>query len=187
MNIGHSSRLPYDKQAYPDKLMESVGPLQYRLNPDQIYNCNSCLSTRGPRSAGGGKGQDVSKVLQTHYAPAQDLADVESILHNLNVKQSKTKSGKVNPIDVTKFKNIDMTVCENYLDPEASRLSFPAANYRDVSINRFYNLNKDAQANIYWDGAVNTSLEERDNYMIQIPKLWVDKVSVVPQNFNRTC
>jgi hypothetical protein len=183
MNIGHSSRLSYDKDVYPDRLSESVGPLAYRLNTDQIYNCNSCLSTLGPRSAGAGRGQDVSKVLQTKVAPAQELVDVESILHNLNVKNSKAKSGKVNPIDVTKFKNIDMKICGNFLNPESTRLSHPSANYRDMRVNRFYNLPKDPQANIYWDNAANTSLEEKDNFVIRIPQLW-ENTNKIPVKAN---
>ena len=38
MNIGHSSRLPYDDCVYPDKLRESTSPLNYKLSTDQIYN-----------------------------------------------------------------------------------------------------------------------------------------------------
>jgi hypothetical protein len=183
MNIGHSSRLLYDKEVLPERVSESVGPLAYKLNTDQIYNCNSCLSTLGPRSAGAGRGQDVSKVLHTKYAPAQELVDVESILHNLNVKNSKAKAGKVNPIDVTKFKNIDMKVCGDFLNPEATRLSHPAASYRDMSINRFYNLPKDPQANIFWDNAANTSLEEKDNFVIRIPQPW-DNTNQIPVKQN---
>ena len=44
INQGFSTRLSYDKCAYDDKLQESVGSLNYKLNADQIMNCNACLS-----------------------------------------------------------------------------------------------------------------------------------------------
>lgn len=174
MNIGHSSRLPYDGCAYKDRLSESVGPLGYRLSPDQMYNCNSCLSTLGPRASNLGRGYDVSRIYETGYAASQDLVDVESVLSNRNVKQSKCKTGKCNPVNVTKYKNNDVRLCNNYLDPESTHLSYPASNYRDISINRFYNLVRDPQANIFWDFSVNTKNEAKDNLMPDLPTPWVD-------------
>lgn len=171
LNIGESTRLPYSDCAYPDKLSESVGWGQYKLSTDQMYNCNSCLSDFGPRSK---KGNDLSRPNKTGYAVAQDLADVESLLSNRNVKQSKCKSGHVNPIDVTKFKLDNVKLCNNFLNPESSRLSYPSSNYRDMPIDRFFNLPRDPQANIFWDGAVNSRLEAKDNTPIQIPYLWPD-------------
>ena len=41
VNIGHSSRLDYDKCAYEDRLLESVSPLHYRINANQIHNKNA--------------------------------------------------------------------------------------------------------------------------------------------------
>jgi hypothetical protein len=177
LNIGNFSRLSYDECAYPDKLKESVSPAQYRLSPDQMYNCNSCLSDFGPRSSNNGRGNDVSRNGETGYAASQDLVDVDSILSNRNVKQSKCKTGHVNPIDVTKYKLNNVKLCSNYLNPEASRLSYPASNYRDMPIDRFYNLYRNPQANIFWDGAVNTRLEAKDNMVVDIPVPWVDRTA----------
>jgi len=174
MNIGHSSRLPYDPCAYPDKLTEIVGAGNYRLSPDQSYNCNNCLSTLGPRASNNGRGYDVSRVVNTSYAPSQDLVDVDSILSNRNVKESKCKSGKVNPIDVTKYDLMDSNLCNNFLDPESSRLTYPAATYRDMAINRFYNLPLNPQVPIFWNFAENTKLEATDNFDPDIPRVWTD-------------
>ena len=167
LNIGHSSRLPYDCCAYEDKLTESVGPLGYRLNPNQIHNCDQCLSTLGPRSSY--QGQGVSTSVGHPVATSQALVDVESILSNRNVKTSKCRKDQVNNIDVTKFKLQHMRVCNDFLNPLSSRLSYPAANYRDMAVNRFYNLNQNPQANIFWNFAVNTTLEAKDNFIEQLP------------------
>ena len=173
VNFGHSSRLGYDDCAYPDRLKESTSPLAYRLNNDYSHNCNGCVSTLGPRA--GHMGIGVSTTVGHMPSAGQYVTDVESILKNLNVKSSKCKTGKFNDIDVTKFGLKHMTGCNKFLDPMASRLTNPASTYRDMAVNRFYDLNLDAQANIFWDFAANTRLEAKDNYMVRLPRPIKDK------------
>lgn len=99
------------------------------------------------------------------------MVDVDSILSNRNVIKSKCKDGDVNPLDVTKYQLQHARVCNDYLDPIATHLTNPAQNYREMMISRFYDLGANPQNVIYWDGAVNTSLESRDNYKIRIPNV----------------
>lgn len=187
VNFGHSSKLQYDDCYYSDRLKESTGPLGYRLNGNYNTNCSSCLSTLGPRS--GFMGNDVSTTVSADTpARAQYVTDVESILKNLNVPQSRCKTGKTNNIDVNKFSLKHASLCNKFLDPMASRLSYPAATYRDMAVNRFYDLNQDPQANIFWDSASNTRLEAKDNYMEQLPKPRAD--NSLPQEIkgrNKPC
>lgn len=172
MNIGHSSRTLYDECAYQDRLEESTDPLLYRLDPNQISNCNECLSTLGPRS-GAPRGTGVSTVNGSRVATSQSLVDVESILSNRNLPQNKCKIGEVNPIDVTKFRSNNLRVCNDFLNPLSSKLSYPTYNYREMAIDRFYDLNKNPQANIFWPYAVNTTLEAKDNFDAKIPNVKV--------------
>lgn len=167
-NIGHSSRLAYDDCYYRDRLSESTGPLGYRLDVNRIYNCDECLSTLGPRSSYMGNG--VSSYVGHPPATSQGLVDVESILSNRNVKTSRCKTAKVNDIDVTKFKLKHMRICNSELDPMSTKLSYPAQNYRDTAINRFYNLDRNPQENIFWDFAIDTKLEAKDNFMQELPR-----------------
>lgn len=162
-----SSRLDYDACAYRDRLSESVSPLLYKLNPNQINNCEACLSVFGPRSGHNGYGDSTTVGHRT--APAQDLVDVESILSNRNVIASKCKDGKVNDIDVTKFQLQHARICNDFLDPVATHLTNPSANYRGMSINRFYDLPTNPQQPIFWNFAVNTQLEAKDNYREKVP------------------
>lgn len=187
MNIGHSSRLPYDKCAYEDRLKESVSPLSYKLDENQIKHCNDCLSTLGPRSSLMGNG--VSTYVGHPVAVSQQLVDVESILSNRNVKQSKCKTGKVNKIDVTKYGVEHMRICNNELDPLSSRLTYPAANYRDMAINRFYNLDRNPQENIFWNFEVNSSLETKDNFKFKVPKVMKEqmKPNTIPGENKLNC
>lgn len=169
--FGHSSRESYDLRAYQDKLSESVSPAAYKLNPNQIYNCQSCLSVFGARPSQGAHSFGVSAATLENPAIAQNLVSVESILSGRNVLASKTRSGKLNPIDVNAFKLQHPRTCNSFLDPLATHLTNPPQNYRGISINRFYNLHKPAQANIFWDFAVNTKLEAIDNYKERVPRL----------------
>ena len=171
LNIGHSSRLGYDKCSYDDQLSESVGPLLYNLNPNQINNCNACLSVFGPRASSGPRSFGVSTTTGHVSAPSQQLVDVESILSNRNVIASKCKDGKVNDIDVTKFNLQHARICNDFLDPIATHLTNPPANYRGMSINRFYDCHINPQQNIFYNFAVNTKLEAKDNYRERVPRL----------------
>jgi hypothetical protein len=170
--FGSSSKLIYDNQAYKDQLSESVSPLLYKLNPNQINNCSGCLSVFGPRTSTGAYSFGVSTTSPVNRtAIANDLVDVESILSNRNVLASKCKDGKLNPIDITQFQLQHPRTCNSFLDPIASHLTNPAQEYRGAAINRFYDLNKPAQANIFWNFAVNTKLEAIDNFRERIPRI----------------
>ena len=172
MNIGYSSRLIYDTCVYSDKVKESTDPLNYKLNSDQFNNCDRC---QGPRNGYMG------------YSERQDLTDIESELSNRNIRTSKCKNGKVNPVNPLNHNSHDVKLCGNKLDPDYTRLSYPSSNYRDMSINRFYNTIHDSQEHVFWDFATNTTLEVKDNYHSSVQQIWPemsgpneDKTSYVP-------
>lgn len=181
---GHFSRTSYDKCFYPDELYESTAPYEYVMNTDRIHNCNGCLTTFGPR--GGLNGAGVSSITGDAIAAAQDNVDVDSIMSNRNVPLSRCKRGKVNPIDVTRIKTVDIPVCNDYLDGQHTKMTDPPMFYRGVGTNRFFDLNKDPQANIFYDWATNTRLEAKDNFIpdLPIPLTHVDLVPGIPQNVN---
>jgi len=165
--VGHFSKQRYDKCTYPEDLYDSTAPYSYVMNTDRIHNCNGCLTTFGPRSGFGGAG--VSSPSGDVIAAAQQNIDIDSIASNRNVPLSRSKKGKVNPIDVTKIKTKNIPICNDYLDSQHSRMTDPAMFYRGTPINRFYDLNKDPQANIFYDWAINTSLEAKDNFIPELP------------------
>lgn len=167
MNIGYSSRLGYDKCAYDDKLEESTNPLLYRLYPGYVQSCNDCLSTLGPRA--GHNGVSASTTVGYPLATAQQLTDVESILSNRNMKKSKCRKYGSNDVDVSKIPLQHARICGDYLNPQSSLLSHPVYNYREIAINRFYDLDRNPQAPIFWNFAENTRLEAKDNYNPEVP------------------
>jgi hypothetical protein len=167
VHFGYSDQLIYDEDTYNDKLKESISPMIYKLNPDQNVSKQACLSLFGPRPSKYGMG--VSTVTNCISLPNAELTDLESILSNRNVRNSKSKMACVNDIDISKFKLFDVQTCDNYLNAEASRLNMPPSTYRGLSINRFYDLTRNPQANIYWNHATNTTLEAKDNFKVHIP------------------
>jgi hypothetical protein len=177
LHAGHFSNPRYDKCAYPEDLYESTAPYTYVMNTDRIHNCNGCLTTFGPRGSYMGAG--VSTPTGDVIAVAQRNIDIDSVMSNRNVPLSKCKRGKVNPVDVTKVKTKNMPVCNDYLDGQHSRMTDPAMFYRGSAINRFYDLNKDPQANIFYDWAINTSLEAADNFIPELP-VPMTEVNMVP-------
>ena len=167
-NYGRSDLLNYDPQTIKDDIEQSTAPLMSVLDPNRVKNCEQCLSLNGPRASNNGWGDSIP-IPNPGVAPAQQLVDIDSIMSNRNVKATNSKRGKVNDIDVFKFKTYDSTLCNKDLDPLSSILTYPKQLYREMSINRFYDLNLNPQVNIYYDSAQNSQLEASDNYDLPYP------------------
>jgi len=173
MNIGNSSRLPYDTCFYPDKLSESVAPSDYRLQQFSTYNCDACFSPFGVKSDIRGNGVSTSETVGP--AMAQRLVDVESNLSNRGLPQSRCRTGRVNLTDPSKQKLNHRENCNSYLSPEYSHHTSSPKNFRAAQINRFYNLKKNPQEPIFYDFAINTTLESKDNFKQQVSKFFDNK------------
>lgn len=167
-NYGVSSRLTYDNDFINDNIEQSTAPLLSVIDPNRVKNCNQCLSYFGPRQGHNGWGDSIA-LSEPGLTPAQSLVDIDSIMTNRNVKQDRSKKGMVNMVDVFKFKTYDSKICDRALDPLSSITTFPKQLYREMSINRFYDLNLNPQVNIYYDWAVNSQLEAKDNYDYPYP------------------
>lgn len=167
-NYGYSSNSAYDPSVIKDDIEQSTAPLMSILDPNRIKNCNQCLSLNGPRAGHNGWGNSIP-IQNPSLTPAQDLIDIDSIMSNRNVKNDRSKKGHVNTVDVFKFKTYDAKLCDRGLDPLNSVLTYPKQLYREMSINRFHDLNINPQVNLYWDWTVNTQLEAKDNYDYPYP------------------
>ena len=172
MNIGYSSLLPYDECAYRTRTKISTDPMIYKLDTNEIWNCKQCFSGFGPRASY--MGNESSTVAGHPVATAQALVDIDSIFSNRNVVISKCRTGNVNPLNPLLLEQKHLPDCKTkYLDPITSRLTNPAFNYKEAPIDRFYNLNQNPQNHIFWDFAVNTDLEMKDNFKFKFDGLKV--------------
>ena len=162
-NYGISSRLQYDPCYIRDDITQSTAPLQSVIDPNRVKSCQNCVSLFGPRASHNGT-EDSIPISEPGLTPAQSLVDIDSVMSNRNVKASRCKRDFVNPVDVFKYQTYDNKFCNRFLDPMATIESFPKQLYREMSINRFYDTINNPQVNIYYDWAVNTQLEAKDNY-----------------------
>lgn len=166
---GNSTKLIYDDDYYRDYLRQSTATGNYRLDPNYVDNCQKCLSTFGPRPSQGPLSIGVSDVKPYAVPNFKNTVDVESILTNRNVPNSKSATGKLNPINVTRMQTYNFPNCGHFLDPVSTHLTNPPLNYKGLATNRFYDLNRNPQLNIFWDFARNTQLEIKDNFVEKLP------------------
>lgn len=168
--FGTSSRLKDDFDYYQDYVDQSVASGNYRLDVNYVDNCKKCLPRFGPRTNNASLSYGVSTVLPYSNPQFKNTVDVESILTNRNVPASRAYYGGVNPINVTKLPLHDAPICNNFLDPISTHLTNPPINYKGAAVNRFYDLTRDVQKNIFWDFSINTQLEAKDNHFERIPR-----------------
>ena len=128
-------------------------------------------------------GNSVSTPVNVGFPPAtaQKLTDISSILSNRNMRTSKARRAEVNDVDVTQIESVNLRLCDNYLNPSASRLTNPTQNYRDMAINRFYDMENNPQRAIFWNSAIDSKLEAKDNYCEVMPNLWKDNSQPHPE------
>ena len=176
LSAAHFSRTKYDTCYYPENVYDSTSPFSYIVDSSPNHNLAGCITEFGPRPSRMGPVNSLSGHV---VAAAQANIDVDSVMSNRNVPLSRCKRGKVNPIDITKIKTNSVPVCSDKLDWEHTKMTHPSMFYRGAAINRFYDLNKDPQANIYYDWSVNTVLEMKDNYVPHLPHR-LTEVDIVP-------
>ncbi len=170
-NYGISSNLRNDTDYVDEQIQQSTAPLQYKMDVNQIKNCNSCFTLNGsslPNLNGGGSMANIP-ISNPSADVMMQLTDIDSIMSNRNVKSSKSKRGKVNDVDIFKFKTYDNKICNKFLDPQSSLLNTPKQLYRELSINRFYDFNQNPQKNIYYNDSMNSQLMAKDNYDFPYP------------------
>ena len=175
-NYGKSTNLRYDSQYIRDAEEQSTGPIKSTMDINRISSCKSCLSVNGPRSSYG----NSLVIPETEGDLSQQITDIDSIMKNLNMKNTRDKQGGTNPIDVFKYQTYNAVQCNKFLDPIALQLQQPRALNREVSINRFHDLNKNPQKHIYYNWSENTYLEAIDNYNTPYPSQVLRDGSIPP-------
>ena len=127
------NRITYDQCAYDLQLDRSIAPGNYRLYPGYSKNCNECYQYNQPPNANN-QPSDAKKFCDPGFGT---LAQVESELTNRNKYLEKcNKIGKND--EYKKNKVYNKPLCDNKLEPEDTRFTFPIDNYRGMSLTSFY-------------------------------------------------
>lgn len=174
---GYSDRNSANPELIQNNINQNKAQVSYWLNPEQIYNPNRCATWFGPRSGHNGYGVKTVATNPETPAPAQDLTDIESLLTN----RKQNSNQKLNNLNLNCFKYDNINSCSNFLDPVSTHLTNPPRNYREITINRFYDLPIPAQNHVFYNWEINTQLEAVDNYQVKLPKIQdFDPVLPVP-------
>jgi hypothetical protein len=170
MNIGSSNRLSYDPDTYSDRVQESTAPLMYNMDINANVNCNVCIPQKTTLKSTG--------FLLNNNFP--NLIDTETVLTNRNMVASNSRMGEMNTYDMSKLKKDNpQNLCPDQYIPIQSRFEMPPVTSKDVLVDRFIDLPKNPQQNLFWNFAVNTQLEAKDNYIPRKQKL-VDPYLALP-------
>jgi len=127
-------------------------------------------------------GHGVSTPRDLGYAESQDLTELDSIFSNRNVTASKSKKGRVNPVNPLETETLfHAKSCASKIDPAYSRETNPSSNYRGMEVNRFVNVHRNPQNIIFENFSVNTRLEAADNYSPDVPQPWPELAGPRPR------
>jgi hypothetical protein len=172
---GISTRTPYDSNYLNEYINQETGPGAYRINDIYSENINKCVSNLGPRQNSHLTNTEIPTI-NIEYRK-----DVENYLLNLDLPTSRsmqlnTLNEKNYKLDnFFKNKNLSIRECNNFLNPQYTRLEQNVLDNRSIFINRFDHPIIDPKSTVYYGVpsteqvgnnrfGVNTRLQAKDNY-----------------------
>ena len=127
------TRTKYDECAHQLHTERSVDPGLYRLFDGYSNNCNKCYSYHGPI----GSREDSSLTREHTDNRFGNMAEIESELTNrVNPLQECNANPKND--NYKNKKTYHKNNCNNKLDSEDTRFSFPLDNYRGMSLTSYF-------------------------------------------------
>jgi hypothetical protein len=175
------SRIQYDNCAYAEKINNSQKPMYYKLFKGQAENCESCVSSDGPRNTRTYNNSEIRTVKRNTQLDMGNMTDIDSLLSNRGYPHARCMTNRTLEEKDKKLKDFDLnpvvTECSKTLRPDDTRLSNPNDNLRGIFINRWENPIIDPSAWVYmWEpekGNIqigrNTKLAVKDTYKPRIP------------------
>ena len=143
--------LKHDLDTYHENLQRSTYSLNYRLDPTESINCNTCFAPNGS--------------FGDQRAVREKQIDVDSVLKGLSKKNSKSNAKQMSHFPIA-GKNIPLRDCSNALETEYTRYTNPSYDIKGLTTSdmRFGYPLHDPQCNIFQNFEVNTRLQSKDNY-----------------------
>lgn len=161
------TRQLYQNDYYQTKVAQSVQPLLYHTNPQQLANCAPCEMPYGAvasRQRYSGNAMAVENV--------GHITDVESILRHQS-SASRLGNGREHfyAAPVTTPLALSQKTCPLFA-PEESLTSHPKQHYRelDSQVKRIFQREHDASDYIDFRDAIDTRQMAKDNYKMKLPK-----------------
>jgi len=132
--------------------------VDFRLYMGQQKNCSPCLPVYGSVPTG-----------QWYDSKNPNLVDDETILKNQSYDRIGCGRDGVWYIDVNQ-QNVDLNpYCGKWLTPDPTLLSLPKSYFKELEIDRFYDLQRPQQSFVQWDYAANSRLQAKDAFVQLYP------------------
>ncbi len=177
------TRQSYDRDAYSDRVKQSIGEMGFTLDLNRVENNERCMTYNGPRH----------KNAYYAYKPTE-LVDIDSVLSNrtfVNTQGVAKRRDQYGVGDKLMEKNNNKYFpkeCNNFLDAEDSRFTHPKDWYRGLGFDVFYPLHKDPQCGVFWNFELNTRLYSRDTIFPKLPEpIDGNKVVLKPLGPRKDC
>ncbi len=169
---GQFTRSKYDEPYFLARINQSVAPMHNRLYVGQKRNCNKCLPLTGSYYFG-----------DRFDSKNPNQVNIETVLKRQNRPwgSARDRVHWINP----KMHNFDVpTVCSKFNDQMPTLLTHPKEHFKEIVLDRFYDLQRDQSAFIFWDTAQNSRLNAKDNYKVKYPILIDINSSLPPSQRN---
>jgi hypothetical protein len=161
------TRQLYQNDYYNTRVAQSVQPLLYHTNPQQLANCAPCEMPYG---------SVASRQRYSGSAMAAEnvghITDVESILRHQS-SASRLGSGREHfyAAPVTTPLALSQKTCFRFA-PEESLTSHPKQHYREMDgqLNRIFQREHDASDYTDTRGSIDTRQMAKDSYKMKLPK-----------------
>jgi len=154
---GKFTRLKYDEPYFRTRVAQSVAPMCNRLYVGQKRNCNKCLPLIGSYYKG-----------DRFDSKNPDQVGIETVLKRQSRPYGQARDG-IHYINVRRYNYDVPTVCPKFKDSMPTSLTHPKEHYREMEVDRFYDLHRDQSSWVYWDTSMNTKLAAKDNYRPKYP------------------
>ncbi len=171
---GHFSRVIYDDCAFCESVKISTNPGKYKLYGGQVEHHRPCAAPTGPRNNRTGVSSEVN------LGNFAERAEIESLLTDRNYPISLCTKGRTLAEKNAKLQASsllqDNPVCDLFLQPEDTRLTYPADTLKGIYIDRYEYPIRDPQSGVYYGSdpttdrhrfGSSTRLFVRDNYRIK--------------------
>jgi hypothetical protein len=154
---GKFTRLKYDDCFFNSRVSQSVGGLYYNLYKGQMKNCGKCLPFIGTQIHGDrfdSKQPNQVDIETAMWRASYPFGCGRDKIHYLNIRQPL--------LDV-------YPTCSKFIDDMPTLLTHPKEHYRELEVDRFYDLHRDPAAFIHWDYPMNTQQQAKDNFKVRYP------------------
>lgn len=182
VNYGESTRLSNDIETLKKDSLSSLGPSLYTQDIQKVVNCDRCLTVdgNGPRTSQGSYSYGVSTFSNNPLHPTFESVSVENMLSGRESTSKGLKGGRVTTINMNKYtqKLNHKNICPKILNPITSSLNMPVKSFREMTINRFYDLNLPIElTDSRFSYGRTTRMEAKDNHVEKMPYM-IDQKSV---------